>query len=833
MRAVPAVPEEPAEVRVEAEARRARIAAALAAPPLKPIGEAAQTKNETPAAPPAAKEQRLALVIGNSSYKQSPLINPANDARAMTIKLQQLGFTVLKKENADLEEMIAAVREFGNQLKNGGVGLFYFAGHGVQSKGINYLIPINANIRHEDELATRAYNANELLEKMDTAKNRINMVILDACRDNPFARSFRSSARGLAGIEQAPTGTLVAYATSPGATAADGSGSNGLYTEQLLRAMSEPGLKMEDVFKRVRVSVMERSSGKQVPWEMSSVVGDFYFNPTSVQLTQMASLPASTAASSQPQLQRELLPVLIPRKLIDNYQLVTSMPVQSPIVAAQFSSSGHSLAVAYRDKSLKVLDTHTGNVIATETHFGEVTVTADKRYVIGLTDTGSLTILDMHSDAARKAFTGLPVDITAMAMSPNGKRLLIHTRGNGFALFNLDSGKWMGEAESADGTPMFAFSPSGDRLVTWGGNESNLKLWAPDKGTQIKKMRAHWHAVGFAKFNKDGSLLLTVAHDDAAIMWRTSDGEDLHKFSFGDNSPVPAQVEFLNDGKHVLAYAAKSAKTANSPMQLGIWEVASGTPIVTFMADGSPARSIRLSRDLERMFVISPDKTTHVFNLAAKKRINTLNGMELLDFSPDGRRFLVKSSEGLRLMDMQTMAPLGRMPGQVHAFLPRSPGNPFATSGSDGTLTLWNFDNGEAVNNQLKGHLDAIASATFSADGRRLFSVGSDNFAKLWGIPDIKDGKQLVKDQFESTVEYQKRLANWSSPYSTVADLAAYNADTETYTVKISDASIAIPLPRDAAKKLVGQRQAVVTGVLKFFDAEQLVLTDFNLARLP
>jgi len=111
---------------------------------------------------------------------------------------------------------------------------------------------------------------------MDSAKNRINMVILDACRDNPFARSFRSGSRGLASVEQAPSGTLVAYATSPGSTASDGTGSNGLYTEQLLQAMSEPGIKLEDVFKRVRVNVMDRSGGKQTPWEMSSVTGDFF-----------------------------------------------------------------------------------------------------------------------------------------------------------------------------------------------------------------------------------------------------------------------------------------------------------------------------------------------------------------------------------------------------------------------------------------------------------------------------------------------------------------------------------------------------------------------------
>jgi WD40 repeat protein len=838
-RSTRAVPDDPSSesstARAEEEARRARIAEALAAPPIKPVADApGQNKDAPKPAAPIVKEQRLALVVGNSTYKDSPLINPVNDARAMTIKLQQLGFTVIKKENADLEEMIAAVRDFGNQLKNGGgTGLFYFAGHGVQSKGNNYLIPVNANIKQEDELATRAYNANEVLEKMDTAKNRINMVILDACRDNPFARSFRSGARGLAGIEQAPTGTLVAYATSPGSTAADGSGSNGLYTEQLLRAMSEPGLKMEDVFKRVRVSVMEKSAGKQVPWEMSSVVGDFYFNPTSAQAVQMASLSSPAIAAPAQQLTRDLMPVLIPRKLVDNYQLVANLTLSSPATVTLFSASGKLLAIGGKDKSLKIWDTHTGNIVANEPNFGEATVSADKRYLLGLSESGTLTVFDLQNDAARKTYSGMPAGISKAAVSPNGKRLLIYTANNGFALFNLESGKWIGEQETVEGQPMFVFSPVGDRLLTWGSQDSNIKLWDTDKGERIKKLRAHWHPAAFAKFSKDGSLILTVAYDDNAIVWRASDGEDLHRFSFGDGSPIPELAEFVDNGKRLLVYAMKSAKTPGSPMQLALWDASSGSQIVSFMNDGLQAKAIRLTDDQQRMFIVSADKTTHVFSLASPKRINTLSGMEFLDFSPDGRRFLVKNAEGIRLMDTQSMAPLGRMPGQQIAFLPPKAGNPFATSGSDGSLSLWNLENGDPVSVQLKGHLDTIASATFSNDGHRLISFSGENFAKLWAIPEIKDAGQLVKDQFESSTEYQKRLANWSSPYSAVVDLASYNADSETYTVKLSDSSIAVPLPRDAAKKLVGQKQAALSGNLKFFDAEQLLLTDFSLGRLP
>jgi formylglycine-generating enzyme required for sulfatase activity len=231
-----------------------------------------------PADSASVKEQRVALVIGNSNYKSAPLKNPVNDAQDIARSLQGLGFQVTLKQNQGRDAMAQAIREFGNQLKRGGTGLFYYAGHGMQVKGKNFLLPVDADIQSEDEVPYRGIDANELLAKMESAKNRVNIVILDACRNNPFARSFRSSAQGLAQMD-APVGTLVAFATAPGSVAADGTGRNGLYTQHLLASLNQPGLKIEDVFKRVRVGVRQGSRGKQIPWENTSLEGDFYFKP--------------------------------------------------------------------------------------------------------------------------------------------------------------------------------------------------------------------------------------------------------------------------------------------------------------------------------------------------------------------------------------------------------------------------------------------------------------------------------------------------------------------------------------------------------------------------
>ncbi|MGH8670620.1 MAG: caspase family protein, partial [Burkholderiales bacterium] len=229
------------------------------------------------AAAGAPHEPRIALVIGNSAYQESPLINPVNDARAIARTLQSLGFRVTKKENATVKDMYEAIRVFGDTLHGGGIGLFYFAGHGMQVKGRNYLIPIGAAIEREDEVAYQAVDANLVLEKMETARNPLNIVILDACRNNPFTRSFRSSGNGLVQMD-APSGTLIAFATAPGSVAADGGGVNGIYTKHLLSNMTTPGLPIEQVFKRARNGVMEETGEKQVPWESSSLKGEFYFN---------------------------------------------------------------------------------------------------------------------------------------------------------------------------------------------------------------------------------------------------------------------------------------------------------------------------------------------------------------------------------------------------------------------------------------------------------------------------------------------------------------------------------------------------------------------------
>ncbi len=247
-------------------------------------------------------EKRIALVIGNGAYTVSPLDNPPNDAKLLADTLSTLGFQVISRRDADQATMKRALQEFGAKLEKAGadsVGLFYYAGHGVQLNGRNYLIPTKANIEREGDVEIEAVSADWVLEQMRYARNRLNIVILDACRNNPFTRSMRSADRGLAKMD-APAGTLIAYSTAPGDVAADGTGRNSPYTLALAQAMREVHQPVEQVFKRTRVSVRSATQEKQTPWESSSLTGDFYFAaagaPASPPPVAAPSMPAPQPA---------------------------------------------------------------------------------------------------------------------------------------------------------------------------------------------------------------------------------------------------------------------------------------------------------------------------------------------------------------------------------------------------------------------------------------------------------------------------------------------------------------------------------------------------------
>jgi len=220
-------------------------------------------------------QNKVALVIGNSDYAEMPLQNPRNDAVDLAVLLRTFGFYVVEKTDLDRRGMEDAIREFKGVISPGDVALFYFSGHGTQVGGLNFLIPVGESVDDELDVKYNCVEAGFVLDHMEDARSGINIIILDACRNNPF-KGNRSSNRGFA-FMSAPTGSIIAYSTSPGNVAQDGDGRNSPFTKNLLEKMQIKDLKIEEVFKEVRKEVASETGRQQIPWESSSLMGDFYF----------------------------------------------------------------------------------------------------------------------------------------------------------------------------------------------------------------------------------------------------------------------------------------------------------------------------------------------------------------------------------------------------------------------------------------------------------------------------------------------------------------------------------------------------------------------------
>jgi len=300
----------------------------------------------------AMVEPRTALVIGNGAYRDAPLRNPANDARDMAAKLRELGFQVIERSDADRQTMRQALREFEQQLRQRrGVGLFYYAGHGVQLKGQNYLIPVGVDIRQEFEIPDEGIDAEAVLRAMESAGNGFNIVILDACRNNPFARSLGS--RGLARMD-GPAGTFIAYATGPGAISQDGgAGRNSPYTRHLLATLNTPGLSLEQVFKQVLVAVEQDTGGSQIPWVASSLRGEFYFLPATSPAVSIAPVaganPVPPVVPATPPASRVVgpMPTALPTPPVS--PAAAESPEMASVSGAEFVISRRPISLdAYR-----------------------------------------------------------------------------------------------------------------------------------------------------------------------------------------------------------------------------------------------------------------------------------------------------------------------------------------------------------------------------------------------------------------------------------------------------------------------------------------------------
>jgi hypothetical protein len=365
---------------------------------------------------------KRALVIGNSRYRDAPLRNPANDAGAMAAVLKSTGFEVALHLDLTQAAMREAMRAFGAGLAaSKAVGLFYFAGHGAQLGWRNYLIPVDAEIADVNELRERAVDLNSLIESIRQAGNPMNMLILDACRDNPFGGRARLEQKGLSQVD-APPGTLLAYATAPGNTAIDGDGGeHGLYTEHLLREIRVPEAKVEDVFKRVRLGVRRRSRGQQIPWESTSLEEDFWFIP-----------PAAVLRLEREQEEREF------RQELALWEKIRSADQPEPLEAylRQYPNGRFAeLAQSRLDQVLARLGEKKVEVIsAPDNPYTKGSVRTDTAYRVG--DIYVMLVQDLLTRQEIRRGKNLVTEITETEVRFNGGRYSTDLLGNPLRAIN-------------------------------------------------------------------------------------------------------------------------------------------------------------------------------------------------------------------------------------------------------------------------------------------------------------------------------------------------------------------------------------------------------------
>jgi hypothetical protein len=252
-----------------------------------------------------ATESRTALVIGNRAYEHArQLVNPGNDAAAISLKLRTLGFSVIERHDISLKEMRVALREFVRSIPREGVAFVYYAGHGVQIRGSNYLVPVDANMAEEFEVPDETMSMDTVMRAMELAGGSLNIIVLDCCRDDPYSRSWRGSrstsgGAGLVMPADNPRGMFVAYATSPGKVADDGNGKHSPYAAALLEELDKPGVDFEKVFKNVGAKVVNATGGKQEPWFNSKFYGTFCFRMAPQAVSKSAAVPPEASSHNQ------------------------------------------------------------------------------------------------------------------------------------------------------------------------------------------------------------------------------------------------------------------------------------------------------------------------------------------------------------------------------------------------------------------------------------------------------------------------------------------------------------------------------------------------------
>ena len=562
-------------------------------------------------------QKRTALIIGNSKYEEvGTLQNPKNDANDMAKALKELGFDVILVTDANLKTMNNAIDEFHQKLKKGGVGLFFYAGHGLQVEGENYLIPIDAKLAAKGDINYETVPVGKILSKMEDAGNDANIIILDACRNNPFSkRSWNRSlnTRGLAQI-LAPKGSYISYATAPGDVAGDGEGKNGIFTSHLLKHIKTPNLSIEELFKKVRQGVTQETKQKQIPWDSSSLIGEFSFNPTQTPVT--------------------------------SNQTPTNTPKNPPNTTNNSTRNAGQNLISYTREIDPIMTLSGHNKLVKS-----VLITPDGKNIISGSYDQTIKIWDVKTGKLLKTFTGHSDDINSLALSKDGKILVSSSGDKTIKIWDLTTGKNV-QTIAANNQNIrkigrtipgntyaivsVAITPDGKTIISDSGNKTNnIHLWDVKTGQLLKTLFRHQSYISTLAVSSDGKILVSGSADQTIKIWDLNTGKLIRKLP--DNLHYGVESVAISPDSQIIVSGGRDRT-------IKVWNLNTGELLRTLTDHTMAVNSVAISADGQTIVSASSDQTIKVWNLATGKLLHTLENhtsfVNSIAISPDGKMII-------------------------------------------------------------------------------------------------------------------------------------------------------------------------------------------------
>lgn len=518
---------------------------------------------------PAVAQDRVALVVGNSGYRHvAGLTNPMRDAVDIATALRRIGFEVVEGIDLDKAGMEEKVREFGRKLDHAQTALFYYAGHGMQVAGRNHLLPIDAKLDRAGDLGLETIDVSLVLSQMEAAQ-RVNIVILDACRNNPLARSFApklgtrsaSVGQGLASI-QSTIGTLIAYATQPDNVALDGEGRNSPFTAALLKHIDTPGLEISSLMRRVRSDVVASTQGHQVPWDHSSLTGEVVLvSAAAEQATAAKAEPTPLPRRSPDSAGTQVIAAVTERKL--SPEILKS---GSEVGQLRFSPDSKIIAVGVKggvelravetQKLIRRFDGKSVDALAFSIDGSMLAISGNSLIKVWEVDTGELL----------RTLTGHRGTIGHLAFNPDGVSLASADNRGAIRFWNVEEGKLKGSLNDRSYTGHLAdFSPDG-RSIAWSGVDRMVTVWDIASKRAVGKLHGHKGLITLVKFSPDNRYLASGSNDQTIKIWDHENNRLLHTLT-GHEDRID-HIAFSPEGHWLATGAADNS--------VKIWNLATG-----------------------------------------------------------------------------------------------------------------------------------------------------------------------------------------------------------------------------------------------------------------